>query len=401
MIYPIYVLAGIMLCVSAIWLLLIKNNVLSSRYLPSVESGNAGTKRPKVSVIVPAKDEEEYIGDCIESLVKQDYDDYEVIVIDDSSSDATRYITWAYSRKYEKVSLVQAGTAPSNKWRGKNWPCAVGAAKATGSVLLFTDADTVHKPHSMRLAMDHMIEHGADTLTLTQRLVIPEFWTRITIPVVTSFKLVYPEGLVWFTPKAINDPNNKMGGLLGAYFMIKKDVYEKVGGHEAVSGDLLEDWALGRMIKVAGYKIRMADGSRLVSAVWARDLPTLEQIFSRLMLHLAVHHRLKAFGESMLLLFLLFMPYPILAGAILAYIVLPDTSTLVLLSCSALASLTHMLSCALQARMLKIPARYVVFAPLGGLMAAYGFIRGMGILGSKRAKNVWRGKTTMKKEMQH
>ncbi|HVD09000.1 MAG TPA: glycosyltransferase family 2 protein, partial [Nitrososphaeraceae archaeon] len=117
--------------------------------------------KPKVSIIVPARNEEETILICLQSLLSQDYDNYEVIAIDDSSTDKTPSIISELSEKNHRLIAVKAPSRPED-WIGKNWACFQGYQKSSGEILLFTDADTVHKTDSLSSAVNTMIHGGLD-----------------------------------------------------------------------------------------------------------------------------------------------------------------------------------------------------------------------------------------------
>jgi len=139
-----YSLTAIMIGISGAWIFLIKSIIDSFRFTPYLDKfENTSTTKPKVSVILPARNEEKFISKCLDSLIEQDYENYEIITIDDSSVDNTRKIILEYAKKNSKIIPVFARPKPEG-WMGKNWACMEGYKKATGELLLFTDADTKH-----------------------------------------------------------------------------------------------------------------------------------------------------------------------------------------------------------------------------------------------------------------
>ena len=389
-------LAVIMAAVSVKWALFIRSARVSARHLPALGGGGGGGgSYPRVSVILPARDEEDYIGLCLRTLVRQDYPDFEIIVIDDNSTDATydivRSFTTGDGPEIKVVRMVDHDSA----WVGKTLACTRGREAATGDLLLFTDADTEHGPGTMRLAVEHLMSEGADVLTLTTGLRMPEFWTRVTTPVITSFRLAYPDGIVNFSAKRVNDDSREGGMLIGAYFLVKSGAYDAVGGHGSVKNMILEDWMLGKRLKRAGHVVRIADGSRMVDAVWARDLPTLDRVFTRLMSPLVLNKKAKAYGNWLELMLLLSGPHAGVVAAALALVPgayggVPDPYGVILhvaLAGSALAAVAlHAGSYVLQSRYLGIPLRYTGLSWLGGLVATVGFARGL------RGRTEWHGR---------
>ena len=375
--------------ICAMWIIFIVIAKISQKHMPEIDTKEYPiSDPPMVSIIVPAKNEEECIGQCVRTLIEQDYENYEIILVDDDSSDATYDIIKSFEKKHDNITSIY--TKKPAGWLGKTWACTEAAKKASGKILLFTDADTEHKPDALRRAVSYMEAENLDCLTLTQKLGIPEMWIRATIPVIMSFKLVYPDGIVYFSSKSINDPKHKMGGAYGAFILIQKNVYADVGGFESVKNEILEDWAIGRSIKKAGHKLRLANGSKYVSAMWARDLPTLNDIFKRLILQFVRNNKKKAIGACIILLAVLFAPYPLTIISGTLFILYPDLSSLALFATSGISAILHMASYRLHAKALGISRRSVFLAPVGGFVASVGFLDGI------RAKGTtWRGRKIM------
>ena len=139
------------------WIFLIKSMIDTIRMAPYLDRFERKEhSNPKVSVILPARNEEKFIGKCLDSLIDQDYSNYEIIVIDDSSDDATSQIILEYAKKNSKIISVKAQKKPDG-WMGKNWACMEGYKNATGELLLFTDADTKHSQNVISLAVSHLL----------------------------------------------------------------------------------------------------------------------------------------------------------------------------------------------------------------------------------------------------
>jgi len=134
-----YILVAILIGVSATWIALIKSMLKTFHESPFLDKFEKKEhEKPKVSIILPARNEEKFIGKCLDSLIKQDYDNYEIVTINDSSNDSTGDIIKKYSEKFPKVISVDAKPKPDG-WMGKNWACIEGYKKASGDLLLFTD----------------------------------------------------------------------------------------------------------------------------------------------------------------------------------------------------------------------------------------------------------------------
>jgi cellulose synthase/poly-beta-1,6-N-acetylglucosamine synthase-like glycosyltransferase len=133
-----YSLTAILIGVCGAWIFLIRSMINSLRFTPWIDKfEKVNHNNPKVSIILPARNEEEFLGKCLDTLIDQDYPNYEIIVIDDSSEDSTGNIISEYAKQNSKIIPVSARPKPDG-WMGKNWACMEGYKKATGELLLFT-----------------------------------------------------------------------------------------------------------------------------------------------------------------------------------------------------------------------------------------------------------------------
>jgi glycosyltransferase involved in cell wall biosynthesis len=220
----------------------------------------------QISVIVPARNEEACLGTCLESMVAQDGVQFEVIVVDDGSSDRTAEI----ARSFAGVQLIQAGEL-SAEWTGKNNAMAAGARVATGKWLLFTDADTFHKPGSLARAVSEAEERGAALLSYSPEQEVHGFWQKAVMPVIfAELAGVYP-------PAKVSDPASPIAAANGQYLMISREAYDAVGGHTRIAGDLLEDVGLARLLKSSGRKIFFRYGGDAVRTRMYRSFAQMKE----------------------------------------------------------------------------------------------------------------------------
>jgi len=380
-----YILVAILIGVSATWIALIKSMLKTfpeSPFLYKFEKKEH--EKPKVSIILPARNEEKFIEKCLDSLINQDYDNYEIIVINDSSTDSTGNIIKEYSEKFPKVIFVDAKPKPDG-WIGKNWACIEGYKKASGDLLLFTDADTVHTSSVISLAVSHLLSLELDVLTVIPRMLCLDKITKITLPMISTFLHTR------FSALRVNDTSKGTGYFFGSFFIIKKSTYDSVGTHEGVKGELVEDGALGRKVKESGFKMRMVRGEHLVDAVWARDMPTLWNALKRLMIPLYLQNAKIAVASFFGVLFLLFMPFPILGYSIIFFN--STDSFLMLFAISCIASILVYIGGILDAtKGLDLKIKYSLFAPVGSFIVVCGFLAGLTQAKSKTALS-WRGRT--------
>ena len=385
-----YSMATILIGICGTWIFLIKSMINSFRHTPFLDKfENTSKTNPKVSIILPARNEEKFIEKCLDSLINQDYKNYEIIVIDDSSEDKTGEIILSYAKKHANVIPVSARVKPEG-WMGKNWACMEGYKKATGELLLFTDADTKHSNNVISLAVAHLNSFNLDALSAIPKMLTFDFWTNITLPMISTFLHTR------FSALNVNNPSKKTGYFFGSFFILKKTTYQEIGTHEGVKHEIIEDGALGKKVKDAGYKIKMVRGEHLIDAVWARDKGTLWNALKRLIIPLYLESGKIAIGVFIAIVFLLFIPFPIFSISI----ALPsdEISTRILCIVSTIASILIYTGAIIEVKIgLGLKTKYALFAPLGSLIVVLGFLSGL--LKAKKSSSVsWRGRSYSMKD---
>jgi cellulose synthase/poly-beta-1,6-N-acetylglucosamine synthase-like glycosyltransferase len=266
-----------------------------------------------VSVIIPARNEEKYIEKCLKTLIGQDYSNYEIVVINDSSSDRTAEIIKNYSTANPRVVYVNAEPKPDD-WTGKNWACHQGYLKSKGDLFLFTDADTIHSLTSISLAVNHFLAEELDALTAMPKILTTDFWTKITLPILWTLSLARYSALI------ANNPNSKIGYLFGSFFIITRKTYEAIGTHKAVREEIVEDGALGRKVKEKGFKLKVVNGKDHIEALWARDPSTLWHGLIRLMISIYKREKIKACLMVIATFLLLLLPLIVLPFSIMSMV---------------------------------------------------------------------------------
>ncbi len=215
---------------------------------------------PEVSVVVPARNEEECLADCLHTLVNQSFTGYEVIVVDDHSTDRTRAIAQSFP-----VRVIAADPLPAG-WSGKCNAVWTGAKAANGKWLLFTDADTRHARDSIANGIQEAQACDAALLSYSPKQEVHSLAERALMPV------IFAELATRFRPKEVSDPNSPAAAANGQYLLIRRDVYDAVGGHAAVAKAILEDVELAKLVKRAGYRLQFRQ-SDVVSARMYRSFP--------------------------------------------------------------------------------------------------------------------------------
>ncbi|MEG3908483.1 glycosyltransferase family 2 protein [Microcoleus sp. w2-18bC1] len=240
---------------------------------PSPESA---ANFPKVSVIVPAYNEAENIRDCAIAILEStplSVDNLEVLIVDDRSTDDTLAIGQTLQQHLNdpRLKILAGQPRPTNQyWAGKNWACAQAVQIATGDFLLFIDADVRLKPGAIETAIATAETEKIDLFTCMPALVCECLAEWLVQPIMFNHLAVCYD----FT--AVNDPSKTDSAFAGGPFMLfRRSAYEKIGGHEAVASEIVEDVELARRIKRAGLKLGLYSGSNLASVRMYRSWSAL------------------------------------------------------------------------------------------------------------------------------
>jgi len=224
------------------------------------------SERPRVSVIVPARNEEASLGTCLESLVAQTGVSFEIIVVDDGSTDRTREI----AQSFPGVRVADPGSLPAG-WSGKNNALVAGAKKARGEWLLFTDADTVHCPGSLAGSLAEAHRQKAALLSYSPEQEVQGLWEKAVMPV------IFAELAATYRPSEVSDPASSAAAANGQYILVSREAYDAVGGHAVVATSLLEDVALAREVKASGRRIFFRYGGDAVRTRMYRSFAQLQE----------------------------------------------------------------------------------------------------------------------------
>ena len=236
---------------------------------------NIGGDLPALSLLVAAKDEEENIARCAEGLLAQDYPKLELFIINDRSDDRTGAIIDELAARDSRLTALHISELPSG-WFGKNNAMRAGVERATGQWLCFSDADCAYdSPKLLAAAVRFATREKIEFLSVLPRLETHSFWERVVQPVASAI-LVY-----WHPPQKVNDPRARVAYANGAFMLLSRDAYQRIGGHEAVKATLNEDMHMARRAKSAGvrlhvirggemFRVRMYSGFRDIWRGWSR-----------------------------------------------------------------------------------------------------------------------------------
>ncbi|HKS75191.1 MAG TPA: glycosyltransferase family 2 protein [Terriglobales bacterium] len=221
---------------------------------------------PRVSIIVPACNEEETIEQGLTQLLALDYDNYEIIAVDDRSTDRTGEImdrAAAGSLAHGRLRVVHIDSLPSG-WLGKTHAMWTAGQQATGDWLLFTDADVLFKPDALRRALAFAESEPADHVVLFPRMIMKRPGEKMMI---AFFQTLFVFG---HRPWKVAEPDTKDHMGVGAFNMVRRSVYDAIGTYQALRFEVLDDMKLGKVVKTAGYAQRNVFGEDLISIRWAK-----------------------------------------------------------------------------------------------------------------------------------
>jgi chlorobactene glucosyltransferase len=251
MINTLYLIQTIILIVVGTALLILLVNMFTIRRLETYPSP---TTYPCVSILIPARDEAENIEHCVRSCLVQDYPDFEVIVLDDHSTDQTWSILKRLAAADGRLKIMQGQPLPKG-WLGKFWACNQLGQAATGELLLFIDADVWFQPQALTNAVSALQTDEADLLAVIPREVVGSWAERLTVAILNFAMLwVYPYPLA----ARVSWPFMVIAN--GQFMLFRRKAYHQIGGYEAMRNKTVDDIPLARNLKAYGLRWRLANG---------------------------------------------------------------------------------------------------------------------------------------------
>jgi chlorobactene glucosyltransferase len=333
-----------------------------------------------ISVIVPARDEARNIRRCVQALLAQTYPNYEIIVVDDRSSDETPAILAALQQEHPgRLQVVSGGDLPPG-WAGKPHALHLGVQQARGEWLCFVDADTFAGTELLAAAFISAQTQQADLFTLLTDQELGSFWEKVILP------LVFTALSFGFPAEQVNDPDRPEAIANGQFILIRRSVYAAVGGHAAVRDRIAEDKALAEQVKRGGYRLIVADGRRVASTrMYTRFAEIWEGWTKNIFLGMRDRLGLLLFGAFVGLVAALLLPVWLLGG--LYWFLSTGATGAELVAFQALALWAYLIYWRVRASLaFKISPFYAFTLPLGALIftammftSAYKVLSGQGV----------------------
>lgn len=261
----IYLLCFGILYLAGTFLVLIRN-----RYeFKSLKNSSSVTESeaPFVSICIPARNEEENIEHCVTSALKQDYEHFEVLVLDDNSTDGTTEILQQLSGIISNLRHIQ-GTPKPDDWHGKPWACQQLAEQAKGDILLFIDADVWIEPDALQKTVHELGRY--DMITVWPQQILKSFWENMIVPMVYFALLtLLPSTYVERSPRWLPDRFKKVlapefAAACGQFMAYNRSVLEHIGNFQKIKQAIVDDVEMAKILKTNGYMIRMFSGIEIV-----------------------------------------------------------------------------------------------------------------------------------------
>jgi chlorobactene glucosyltransferase len=267
---------------------------------------------PLISVCVPARNEARNIRACVEAMLAQDYPNFEFIVLDDRSTDATPSILADIASRDPRLRPISGADLPEG-WAGKPHALHQASAVARGEWLCFVDADTFVTRGALSSCYAKAIETGADMFTIMTFQIMGTFWEKVVMP------LIMTALSVGFSPRKVNDPQRKDAIANGQFILIKRSAYDAIDGHKGVQDQIVEDKAIAEQVKWNGYRLVVADGNSVARTRMYTSLPEMWEGWTK-NIYLGLRDQpsllgLGIFGGFVLIIAALFLPvWPLLGS---------------------------------------------------------------------------------------
>lgn len=333
---------------------------------------------PRVSIIVPARDEEEHVAAALASFAAQDYENLEIIAVDDRSRDATGEIMeralrqTAASRPGLRFEVLHVRDLPAG-WLGKTHAMWLAAQRATGDWILFTDANVKLRPDALRRAIAYAEAVKADHLVLFPTHALKTVGESM---VIAGFQMQFVFG---HRPWKVSDPKARDSMGLGSFNLVRRSVYESIGTFRALRLEVVDDIQLGELVKARGFSQHTVFGRGLLDLRWGRGGMGIVRNLTK-NLFAALHYRWpRAVGACLMLVVLNVLPF---LGLWLA----PGSSKAGFAAAVGAIAVLY----AGMYRTLRISPAYVLLHPVNSLIIAYSLLLSMAVT-LWHGGVVWRG----------
>jgi chlorobactene glucosyltransferase len=352
--------------------------VLNDFYTPRLDDFPEARELPRISILLPARNEETNIHACVNSLLAQDYPDFEVLVLDDNSTDRTRPILEAISQRDPRLRVLQGEPLPPG-WLGKHWACHQLSLKGTGELILFTDADTHHSTQALRLSASALGVQKVDLLTAFPRHEMLTLGERMTVPIL-SFSVL------GFFPVLLAEQLRlpAFSVTVGQFMLFRRSAFEAIGGYDTIRNHLVDDVSLGRNIVSHGFRWKLMDATEYVTCRMYQNFSTALDGFTKNLFAFFDHHlALYCIGW-------LWIEVSFLAPPVVLILVALDVPVNFPVPVAVVAVIEALLIFSLAYRRFRFPGYLAVFYPIS--MMAFSLIAFRSLIHSLLGYGSWKGR---------
>jgi chlorobactene glucosyltransferase len=314
---------------------------------------------PRISVLVPARNEEAKIGACVESLLGQNYPDFQVVVLNDNSTDRTGQILDALSRKDSRLRVVGGEPLPTG-WLGKHWACHQLYQQAEGELLVFTDSDTVHAPDTLRNIAAALDRERADMISIIPRHELGSLAEKLVMPFFALAVFALVPLLSRFRPRKLT-----IRSASGKLLAFRRGSYDACGGYQGIRQSVLDDLELPQRIMACGMRYRVLDGTRNVTC---RMYHSWKEVHEGLTKNVFAAHGYNVpffIAAWLWIIFVFWEPPIVLAASVMP--AFPQSASVVLATAAVLATLALW---AVYYRRFRFPLHMVIVYPVSTVMMA-------------------------------
>jgi glycosyltransferase involved in cell wall biosynthesis len=363
---------------AVIWASRVLDAALGMPKVPDISQPNwvppPNHSQPRVSIIVPARNEEEHIEQTLRQLLVLDYENYELIAVDDRSTDCTGEVMEriAATARDTRLQVIHVAELPCG-WMGKPHAMWTAANHATGDWLLFTDADVLFKPDAVSRALHYAESQSADHVVLFPHMIMHSAGERM---MVAFFQSMFVFG---HRPWKVADPRTKDHMGVGAFNLIRRPVYDAIGTYQALRFEVLDDMKLGKLVKTGGYIQRNVFGRDLISLRWIKGAIGMVQNLTKNFFAIFSFQWQRTLASGFMVLFLNVLPFWGICVA-QGWARLPYAVALI-----GIAGIYVGMS-----RRSDVPMYFFFFHPLSSMLFAYILLRSMILTLSQRGI-FWRG----------
>ena len=277
--------------------------LLNAVTAPMLKKAGECRDHPRVSVLIPARNEEANVGACIEGFLSQNYNNFEILVLDDQSTDRTAAVIEKLSEQHPEIQAIRGKPLPAG-WLGKNWACHQLNQYANGEILIFTDADNRPAPNAIANTVAYMQKLELGLLSAFPEKVTETLAEKLVVPVVDMF--VYAGLPLWLTYFS-RFPS--LAAASGLWIAFTRDAYQQVGGHQVVSNQIVEDVELSRLAKKSGIRILTLAGIRVVACRMYHSFSEVWGGFSKNLFGLVRYKTIPFFMLMLCLFTMCVLPY--------------------------------------------------------------------------------------------